>query len=43
MLFKGLPWQLNSKESPCDAGAAGDMSSIPGSGRSPGGVSDNPL
>ena len=32
----GLPWWLNSKESTCNAGAAGDAGSIPGLGRSPG-------
>ena len=31
------------KESACDAGDAGDLSSIPGLGRSPGGGHDNPL
>ena len=38
-----LPWWLNSKESACSAGATGDMGSIPGSGRSPGGEHDNLL
>ena len=38
--MKGLPWCLCSKESTCKAG---DMSSIPGSGRSPGGGHGNPL
>ena len=32
---EGLPWWLNSKESTCNAGDAGDVGSIPGSGRSP--------
>ena len=36
----GLPWQLSSKESACDAGDAG---LIPGWGRSPGGGHGNPL
>ena len=31
------------KKSTCNAGASGDMSSIPGSGRSPGEGSGNPL
>ena len=31
------------KDSPCNAGDVGDMGSIPGSGRSPGGGTDNPL
>ena len=34
---------LSSKESACNAGAAGDTGSIPGSGRSPGGGHGNPL
>ena len=40
---KGLPWWLSGKESACNAGAAGDMGSIPGSGRSPGEGRGNPL
>ena len=32
-----LPQWLSSKESACNAGAAGDLASIPGSVRSPGG------
>ena len=36
------PRWLNGKES-CQAGNAGDVGSIPGSGRSPGEGSDNPL
>jgi len=36
----GLPWQLSSKESACNAGDAG---LILGLGRSPGGGNDNPL
>ena len=39
----GLPWWLSSKESACSAGAAEDIGSIPGSGRSPGGGHGNPL
>ena len=31
------------KESACNAGDPGDLGLIPGSGRSPGGVNDNPL
>ena len=33
----GLPWWLSGKESACNAGDAGDMGSISGLGRSPGG------
>ena len=36
----GLPWWLSGKESACNAG---DMGSIPGSGKSPGGGHGNPL
>ena len=43
MLNMGLPWWLSSKESVCNAGDAGDLGSIPGSGRSPGGGHGNPL
>ena len=32
----GLPQWLSDKESICNAGATGDMGSIPGSGRAPG-------
>ena len=39
----GLPWWLSGKESPCNAGDAGDMGSIPGSGRSPGVGNGHPL
>ena len=38
-----LPKWLSGKEPPVNAGAAGDVSSIPGSGRSPGGGNGNPL
>ena len=38
-----LPLRLNSKESACSAGAAGDAGSIPGSGRSPGEGNGYPL
>ena len=31
-----LPWWLSGKEPACNAGASGDMCSIPGSGNSPG-------
>ena len=34
---------LSCKESACNAGDSGDVSSIPGSGRSPEGVNGNPL
>ena len=39
-LVFGLPWWLSSKESTCNSG---DIGSIPGSGRSPGGGHGNPL
>ena len=38
-----LPWWLSSKEPDCNAGATGDVGSIPGSGKSPGGEHGNPL
>ena len=38
----GLPWWLSSKESICSAGDAGDVGSVPGSGRSPGEGNGNP-
>ena len=37
MVAPWLPWWLRGKESTCDAGDAGDVDSIPGSGRSLGG------
>ena len=36
----GFPGGLDGKQSPCNVG---DLGSIPGSGRSPGGGNDNPL
>ena len=39
----GLPWWLSGKESACNAGATGDVGSIPGSGRSPGGGQPTPV
>ena len=39
----GFPQWLSGKESTCSAGDAGDVSSIPESGRSPGGRHGNPL
>ena len=42
-ISQGLPRWLSSKESTCNAGDAGDLGSIPGSGRSPGGGHSNPL
>ena len=39
----GLPRWLRGKESACNAGATGEVGSIPGSGRSPGGGQGNPL
>ena len=38
-----LPWCFSDKESTFNTGATGDISSIPGSGRSPGGEYGNPL
>ena len=38
-----LPQWLSGKESTCKSGASGDMDSIHGLGRSPGGEHDNPL
>ena len=40
MLGEGLPWQVSSKELAC---SAGDLGSIPRSGRSPGEYNGNPL
>ena len=39
----GFQWELNDKESTCKAGDTGDMGSIPGLERSPGGGNGNPL
>ena len=39
----GFPWWLSGKESACNAGDAGGMGLIPGSGRYPGGGNGNPL
>ena len=39
----GFPSGSRGKESACSAGDAGDVGSIPGSGRSPGGRRGNPL
>ena len=39
----GFPWWLRSKESTCNAEAAGDVGLIPGWERSPGGGHGNPL
>ena len=36
----GLPWWLSGKESACNVG---DLGSVPGMGRSPGGGHGNPL
>ena len=43
MTSLGLPQWLNGKESTCNAGDAGDMDSISGWGRFPGGGHGNPL
>ena len=37
------PWWLSGKESASNAGDTGDMGSVPGLGRSPGGGNSNPL
>ena len=39
----GFPSDSGVKNPPASAGDAGDMGSIPGSGRSPGGGNGNPL
>ena len=39
----GFPGGSGVKNLPADAGDAGDVNSIPGSGRSPGGGNGNPL
>ena len=39
----GASQWLSGKNFTCNAGASGDMGSIPGSGRSPGGGHGNPL
>ena len=41
--FEDSPCGLVVKNQPANAGDAEDMGSIPGSGRSPGGVNGNPL
>ena len=41
--IKGFPGGSEVKESACNAGDVIDASSIPGSGRSPGGEHGNPL
>ena len=41
--FLGFPGWFSHKESTCNAGTAGDVSLIPGLGRSPGGGHGNPL
>ena len=43
MIKFGLPQWLSGKESTCNAGDAGDVGSIPGLGRYPGGGHGNPL
>ena len=43
MVVLGLPRWLSGKESTCNAGAGGDVSLIPGLGRSPRGGHGNPL
>ena len=42
-IYIGLPQWLSGKESTCSAGDAGDVGSVPGSGRSPGRGHSNPL
>ena len=41
--FRDLSGGASGKELPAKAGASGDVDSIPGSGRSPGGEHGNPL
>ena len=42
--IRELPqWFSSKKKSTCNAGVAGDVGLIPGSGRSPGGGHSNPL
>ena len=44
MTIGGLPWWFSGQESVCQCGRlAGDLSWIPGSGRSPGEGNGNPL
>jgi len=43
IVVMGLPWQLSSKESSCNARDTADSDSIPGSVRSPGGRHGNQL
>ena len=43
MSLPSFPWWLRSKESAGNSGATGDVGSIPGSGRSPGGGHGTPL
>ena len=42
-MYLGLPWWLSGQESASNAGDIGDVGSIPGLGRSPGGGHDNSL
>ena len=43
LIFPGFPQWLNGKGSVCNTGDAGDVGSIPGCGRFPGGGHGNPL
>ena len=43
MELPGLPWWLSGKVSACNAGAAGDVGAILGSGRYPGRGHGDPL
>jgi len=43
LILVGFPHGSVGKESACNAGDKGDMSSIPGWGRSPGGGNGNPF
>ena len=43
MYILGFPEGSSGKESPCSAGATGDVNSVPGSGRAPGGGNGNPF
>ena len=42
-MWAGLPWWLSGKESTCNAGDLGDVSSVYGLGRPPGGGNGNPI
>ena len=43
VLFRMMVAQLSRKEATCNAGETGDVGSVPGSGRCPGGWHGHPL